>query len=153
MLFNIISIGKCKNKEINALCDEYKKRLGPYAKLSLVELAHGKGNADEIKKKEAKQILNKLKSGSFVIALDERGKSLSTLKFANFVEQQVLSGFSSFDIIIGGAEGLDDSVRQRVDLILSFSALTFPHMFVRVILFEQLYRIMSVINNHPYHRE
>jgi len=153
MQFNIISVGKCRDKSINALCDEYSKRLGAYAKTSLVELPHGKGSVSEIKSKEAESILSKVKPNSFVIALDEKGKKLSTKKFAEFIEQKSVMGFSSFDVIIGGAEGLDDSVRSRANLILSFSDLTFPHMMVRVILLEQLYRVMSLINNHPYHRE
>lgn len=153
MQFNIISVGKCRDKAINSLCAEYTKRLSIYGKSSLVELAHGKGSVGEVKSKEADSILAKIKPNSFVIALDERGKSLPTRDFAKLIEQKSVTGFSSFDIIIGGAEGLDDRIRNRADLILSFSELTFPHMLVRVILLEQLYRVMSLINNHPYHRE
>lgn len=99
MQFNIISVGKCRDKSINALCAEYTKRLSIYGKSTLVELPHGKGSVSEIKNKEADSILAKIKPNSFVIALDEKGKSFPTRDFAKFIEQKSVMGNSVFDII------------------------------------------------------
>lgn len=153
MQFNIICIGKCKDKQIISLYEEYVKRLKPFAKVNLIELNHGKGTAEEIKKQEAELIFSKVSNGSFLIALDERGKQLKTSKFAELIKQKTLSGFSDFSLVIGGAEGLHEDIRQKADFVLGLSELTFPHMLVRVIIAEQLYRITSYNNGHPYHRE
>ena len=153
MKFNIISVGKCKDKHLTSLYNEYIKRLKPYVKTSILELAHGKGNVTDVKKQEAKSILSKIADNDFVIALDEKGLELSTSKFANEIKQRTLKGIVNYTFIIGGADGLDDEVRKRADMILSLSNLTYPHMLVRLVLTEQLYRITMLNNNHPYHRE
>jgi len=153
MQFNIICVGKCKDKNIISMYDDYVKRLRPFAKVNLMELNHGRGSVDEVKKQECDAILNKVGKSSFIIALDERGKSLGTAKLADLVKQKTLEGFSDFSLIIGGAEGLHEDIRQKANLVLSLSALTYPHMLVRVILAEQLYRITTYNNGHPYHRE
>lgn len=154
MQFNIICIGKCKDKHINAIYDDYAKRFKPFgAKISITELNHGKGTVDEIKSQEKDSILAKVPSSSFLIALDERGKQFKTSKFANLIEQKNLSGFSNYTLVIGGAEGLHPEIREKSNLVLALSEMTIPHMLVRPILAEQLYRIVTLLNNHPYHRE
>lgn len=153
MQYNIICIGKCKDKNIIILYEEFIKRLRPFAKVNILELAHAKGTVDEIKLKEANDILDKIPSSSFLIALDERGNQLKTSKFASLIKQKTLEGFSDFTLVIGGAEGLHQNVRDRANLVLGLSELTYPHMLVRVIITEQLYRITTYNNGHPYHRE
>lgn len=154
MQFNIICIGKCKDKNIIAIYDDYAKRFKPFgAKINLVELNHGKGSIDEIKAQERDLILAKVPSSSFLIALDERGKQYKTSKFANLIAQKTLEGFSSFTLVIGGAEGLHPDIRSQANLVLALSEMTLPHMLVRPILAEQLYRIVTFNSGHPYHRE
>ncbi|HAG52810.1 MAG TPA: 23S rRNA (pseudouridine(1915)-N(3))-methyltransferase RlmH [Alphaproteobacteria bacterium] len=154
MQFNIICIGKCKDKNINAIYDDYAKRFKPFsAKINLVELNHGKGSADEIKSQEKESILAKVPNSSFLIALDERGKQYKTSKFANLIAQKSLEGFSNYTLVIGGAEGLHPEIREKANLVLALSEMTLPHMLVRPILAEQLYRIITFNSGHPYHRE
>tara|TARA_Y100000588_G_scaffold104833_1_gene114352 strand:+ start:236 stop:703 length:468 start_codon:yes stop_codon:yes gene_type:complete len=154
MQFNIICIGKCKDKHINAIYDDYAKRFKPFgAKINLLELNHGKGSVDEVKLSEKDAILAKVPDSSFIIALDERGKQYKTSKFANLIAQKTLAGFSNFSLIIGGAEGLHHEIREKANLVLALSEMTLPHMLVRPILAEQLYRIVTFNNGHPYHRE
>ena len=154
MQFNIICIGKCKDKHINAIYDDYAKRFKPFgAKLNLIELGHGKGSIDEVKSQEKEAILAKVPSSSYLIALDERGKQYKTSKFANLIAQKSVSGTSNYTLVIGGAEGLHPEIREKADLVLALSEMTLPHMLVRPILAEQLYRIVTFNNGHPYHRE
>ena len=145
MKITIIAVGKLKAKEELALIARYQKRL-PW-KIKLVELS-----AQPTMEKEALRILDAVPSGSKLIALDERGADLSSVQLAKHVEQWQLTGSSHITIVIGGDEGLAQSVRDRADLILCFGALTWPHMLVRVLLMEQLYRIYSILQGHPYHR-
>lgn len=154
MQFNIICIGKCKDKNIISIYDDYVKRLKPFSvKVNLIELNHGKGSADEIKKQERDLILSKVPASSFLIALDERGKQYKTSKFAKLIEQKATEGFSNYSLVIGGAEGLHPDIRSKANLVLALSEMTLPHMLVRPILSEQLYRVVTFNSGHPYHRE
>lgn len=153
MNIHLLTIGKCREKPIIALLDEYTKRLQPFAKFHLVELPHASGRPEEIKVKEAETLRSKIPNGSLVIALDERGKQFKTSAFAKWLQTQQDQGQRDIVFMIGGAEGLDPSVRKQANLVLSFSEFTFPHMMVRPLLAEQLYRCFSYNAGHPYHRE
>jgi 23S rRNA (pseudouridine1915-N3)-methyltransferase len=85
--------------------------------------------------------------------MDERGKSLPSLKFADKIRDLQNQGRSHIQFIIGGADGLGDDIRKRADLLLSFGAQTWPHMLARVMLLEQIYRCQQILSGHPYHRE
>ena len=85
--------------------------------------------------------------------LDEKGKTITSSEFARDIELFQTSKNGKTQIIIGGADGLSDEIRQRADLLLSFGQQTWPHMMVRIMLLEQLYRAEKIIANHPYHRE
>ena len=149
----LITIGKCRDKAIISLADEYIKRLKAYGKTTLIELPHATGRPGDIKNKEAESILNKIPSDSLVIALDERGKKFGTSALADFLQTKKDQGTRALTLIIGGAEGLDEKIRQKADLTLSFSDFTFPHMLMRPLILEQLYRCFSYSAGHPYHRE
>lgn len=143
---DIICVGKLKHTSpFHSLFQEYAKRL--LGKLNLYEL-DGHSQAEEHKK-----IIEKLSASAPLIILDERGKSLSSLKFAQKLShlQEHKSGHLQF--VIGGADGLSDELRQRADLVLSFGAQTWPHMMARVMLIEQIYRAQQILAGHPYHRE
>lgn len=101
---------------------------------------------------EAQKFENAIKKDSFLIILDENGKSYSSEKFADYLESISLQN-SDITFIIGGADGIHPSLKNKANSIIKLSDLTFPHTLVRVILLEQLYRAISILNKHPYHRE
>lgn len=101
---------------------------------------------------EAERIVAAIPSDGVKVALDERGKAITTAQLADRLEDWMGHG-RDVCFLIGGADGLDETVRDRADLVLSLSKLTMPHALVRVVLAEQLYRAISIIRNHPYHRE
>ena len=130
--------------------EEYTRRLKSSLRVELEEIpqARDKGRA---KADEEKRLLERAGS-DYLVALDERGKSLTTLELAKWLGQGQQDG-RDLVIAIGGPDGHGPELLKRADLRWSLSALTFPHAMVRVILAEQLYRAVSVLQNHPYHRE
>ena len=92
-------------------------------------------------------------SKTWEIALDESGKTLSSREFADKISKWQQGGISSFAFIIGGADGLDDLVLKKAKVTWSFGRVTWPHLLVRALLAEQLYRAQTLISGHPYHRE
>jgi len=148
----VLAIGKCGKSPEKDLIERYKTRL-PW-KLEIRELAEKRGgSADDCKEKEADLILAAIPDGAKVVALDERGKTLSSAALASTVSDWQNQSISTLVFIIGGADGLSKRVRQSADLVISFGAMTWPHMMVRAMLAEQVYRIWSIIQGHPYHRE
>jgi len=101
---------------------------------------------------EAKRIAAAIPRGAIKVALDERGKTMTTRDLAGRIEGWQMEG-RDVAFVIGGADGLADSVKRDADVMWSLSALTLPHGLVRVVLAEQLYRAYSLLRNHPYHRE
>jgi len=141
-MLKIIAVGKNISflKEAEA---EYLKRLGFYSKVLLLEVKEASGSPEEVKKKEAALLLEK--AGEEFIALDERGSAYSTAGFKALVEKNMDLVF-----VIGGAFGLDDSVRKKAKKVVSLSSLTFTHQLARILLLEQLYRAHTIIKGHPY---
>lgn len=140
---------------VAAGCAEYLKRMPREMSLEIVEIkpdkrAAGK-NAVQVQEAESKRILEAA-GRDYLIALDERGQEVSTLQLAERMQGWQTQG-RDVSLAIGGADGLHDSVKSRADWLWGLSRLTLPHGMVRVMLAEQLYRALSVINNHPYHRE
>ena len=157
MKINIITVGKIKEKYLKEAIDEYKKRLSKFCNLNIVEVNESVAkieNESHIKKSlqdEAQSITSKIRN-EYVIALDIEGKEYSTVEISEKIKEITLKGASEISFIIGGSYGLDNSIKKRADLRLSFSRLTFPHQLFRVILLEQIYRVFKVINNEPYHK-
>jgi 23S rRNA (pseudouridine1915-N3)-methyltransferase len=135
---------------------EYAKRMPPEARVELVELKpeeRGAGRStDKAKAVEGERILAALPPGGTLIALDERGKAVTTQGLSVMLTEWMRDG-SHPVFAIGGADGHSDEVKARAAKLVSLSALTLPHMLVRVLLAEQLYRAWSIIARHPYHRE
>ena len=159
MNITIIAVGKLKEKYLKLAIDEYSKRLSRYCKLDFIELPDEKtpDNASEkdeliIKDKEGKLILSKIKDNAFVIAMDLKGKELSSEDFAKFISKCGVTGNSNIVFVIGGSLGLSEEVRKRANYKLCFSKMTFPHQLFRVMLLEQVYRGFRIINNEPYHK-
>jgi 23S rRNA (pseudouridine1915-N3)-methyltransferase len=152
----IISVGHKMPDWITASFNEYAKRMPREAKIELVEIkpeprTTGKTTA-QIMEVEAQRILAALPQGCLRIALDERGAQPTTKRLAEQMRDWMGEG-RDVAFIIGGADGLHDSVKQAAQHLMALSALTLPHAMVRVLLAEQLYRAYSLLHNHPYHRE
>lgn len=154
MNINIISVGKFNKSPLLDLFNGYVKKT-PW-KVSLVELEIKNSNSLEIGKKkdlEGKLILKNISKSSKIIILDENGKQHKSKEFASLLNKFAVSGDSNITFVIGGADGLSEEILNKANTKISFSKMTLPHLMVRVILAEQLYRANSIINNHPYHRE
>ncbi len=133
----------------SALFARYAERLRPALKVT--ELADGRGSAGEIKRREADAILAALPAQALVVALDMGGAALSSEAFAARLTGWIESA-RPVCFIIGGAEGLEARVIARADALISLGTLTWPHMLVRVMLAEQLFRARAIATGHPYHR-
>lgn len=155
MKLRIISVGHKMPSWVETACAEYTKRMPREATVEIIDIKPEKraaGNSTEnIQLIEAKRILEAV-GKDFCIALDERGQEVTTLQLADKFKEWQSSG-RDVSLIIGGADGLHISVKQKADWLWGLSKLTLPHAMVRVLLAEQLYRAHSVITNHPYHRE
>lgn len=145
----LVAVGRMKDKAELALVERYLKRLRP--RLDIVELADGRGSPDEIKRREAQAILAACPPQAFLIVLDEAGRSFSSPAFSEAMAEWSALG-RPLCFVIGGAEGLDAAVIERSDAKLSFGTLTWPHMLVRIMLVEQIYRAQAIAAGHPYHR-
>ncbi|MBO1326539.1 23S rRNA (pseudouridine(1915)-N(3))-methyltransferase RlmH [Acetobacter sp. TBRC 12305] len=145
----LVAIGRMKDKAELALVERYLKRLRP--RLEIVELADGRGSPEEIKRREAQAILAAIPAQSFVIALDQDGQAHDSVAFAHAMQDWMAAGRAPC-FIIGGAEGLDGAILDRADAAMSLGAMTWPHMLVRIMLVEQVYRAQAIVAGHPYHR-
>ena len=159
MNITVISVGKLKEKYLKQAIDEYSKRLTRYCKIDIIELPDEKtpDNASEkeelqIKDKEGQLILSKIKDNMFVIAMDLNAKQMTSEEFSKFIETQGIMGNSNITFVIGGSYGLADSIKNKANMHLSFSKMTFPHQLFRVILLEQIYRAYKINNNESYHK-
>ena len=156
MRISIITIGTKMPSWVSQGVEEYSRRMPRELKVEWKELPlapRGKsGNSQQLKDKEGEQILRAIPSGDRVIALDVRGKSLSTGKLAEQLSGWQMSG-DNYSLLIGGPDGLSAGCLERAERRWSLSELTLPHPLVRVLLAEQLYRAWTITVNHPYHRE
>lgn len=159
MRISIICVGKLKERYWQEAIAEYMKRLSRYHKMEIIELSDEKAPENlsaaqetEIKKKEGEKILKSIKDDAFVIALAIEGKSLTSEQLADFLAKKAVGGVSHIAFVIGGSLGLSAEVMQRADYALSFSAMTFPHQMMRVILLEQIYRAERINRKEPYHK-
>lgn len=159
MNINIICIGKLKEKYWREACAEYAKRLGAFCNLTVVELREARlpkhaseAEARVVTDKEGEEIIGNIGERDYVIALDIEGKALGSAALSNHLGRLACRGSSTVDFIIGGSLGLSDQVKRRADLRLSFSAMTFPHQMMRVILLEQIYRSFMISAGAAYHK-
>lgn len=141
---------------IISACEEYEKRMPREARIALREIRPEKRDSGrsvcQIQEAEASRIMAAMPRDAVLVALDERGEQLSTVEFSKLLEDWMRSGKDAV-FVIGGADGISQDLRERADRVLSLSRMTLPHGIARVVLVEQLYRAVSIINHHPYHRE
>lgn len=142
---DLIAIGKLKNDPLLDVFADYTKRL--QCKFTLIEL-DGKTQADQLSKIE-----DRISTQAALIVLDERGQTLSSRDFAGKIEDIQNKSYNHIQFVIGGADGLSDSIRKKASFLMSFGKQTWPHMLARVMLVEQIYRAQQIIAGHPYHRD
>lgn len=146
MKVTILAIGKCKKSSPEALL------IGEYLKRSSWQITI-KEQDNSNQQDEAKFLTQNIPHGAKVIVLDERGENIKSTELASKIANWQLNGVSELCFLIGGADGHLPSTRDRADLVLSFGKLTLPHMLMRVVLTEQIYRLQTIIAGHPYHRQ
>lgn len=158
MRYRIISVGKIKEPFYLKGIEEYLKRLKPYASIELVDGLEektspraGQNEITKILKKEGERILKLVDEKDILVALDIKGKGLSSEQFASLLRKWNNSG-SRVNLVIGASHGLSPEVKQRADYRLSFSPMTFPHQMAVLILSEQIYRGFKILKGEPYHK-
>jgi 23S rRNA (pseudouridine1915-N3)-methyltransferase len=152
MYIRILAIGNKMPDWVNEGFNEYAKRT-PFLELVEIPAEKRTKNSDiqKIIQKESEKLFSAIKSSHRVIALDVKGRSLSTEQLATELKNWQHDG-RNIDLLIGGPDGLSADILKKVEIRWSLSALTLPHPLVRILLAEQLYRAMSILQNHPYHR-
>ena len=158
LTIKIICVGKLKENYLKMAVDEYSKRLSKYCKLEIIEVPDEKipdklNNSleNEIKSKEASNIMHHLKNDSYVIALDLNGKQYTSEEFSAEI-QSISMNSSNITFIIGGSLGFSSNILNICDKIICFSKMTFPHQLIRVFLLEQIFRGFKIANKETYHR-
>ena len=148
-----------KEKYLKLGIAEFEKRLRPYAKVSIVEVADEKApeqlspvEMERVKEKEAERLLAKIGATEHVIALDLGGQMMTSEQLAERLDSLATYGKSKVTFVIGGSLGLHERMLQRADESLSFSKMTFPHQLMKLILLEQVYRAFRINHNEPYHK-
>ncbi len=144
-MIKIICVGKLKEKYLIDLSIDYLKRINKYHKIELIECK------DSNIEKEALEILKYINNKDYIVTLEIDGNKLNSIEFSNFIDKTLMN-YSNITFIIGGSNGIDNSIKRISNYKLSFSDLTFPHGLFRGILLEQIYRSFKIINNETYHK-
>ena len=159
MKLTMITVGKLKEKYWLDAVKEYKKRISKYAKIELIEVADEKepNNAspkdlEQIKDKEAERILSKIKESQHVVTLEINGKQYTSEKMAEEYQRWMNTGKSDVVFVIGGSNGIGESVKKRSNQEISFGSLTYPHQMMKVMILEQLFRVNKILRNEAYHK-
>lgn len=160
MKIKIISPGKFENSPHLQMFNDYTKRLKSRVELIELEVKNGKNLELQKLKSEEEKLINKHlhpqkpnKNDPKSVILDENGLQLTSKQFAKFISDCQNNSESELCFVIGGAGGLSDEIKNQAKTKISFGLMTFPHLMVRVMLIEQIYRAFSIIENHPYHRQ
>lgn len=152
MKVRIISVGKRQPAALRGIEEAYEKRMRQWLQLEWSYIPSSVAEVTAAVRKESEQVLRQLSPGAFVVLLDERGRQLTSSELAKSLDAW-LAGSKDLVFIIGGAYGVDETVRQQADLVWSLSALVFPHELVRTLLSEQLYRACTIRAGLPYHHQ
>src|SRR5437870_5384144 len=156
----VAAVGRLKRGAERDLAERYRARAADAGRavgiraVEVVELAESRArNADRRKSEESIALAQLIPEGAAVIVLDERGESLGTGAFTSSLQGWRDAGRPAAFFIIGGADGLSPGLRGKADLRLAFGAATWPHQLVRIMLLEQIYRAVTILSGHPYHRD
>lgn len=153
----LLVIGKTDAAYVREGIAEYEKRLTrymPYEMKVLPDVKNARNMTESLQKeKEAELINGQLQVGDWVVLLDEKGRQYTSVEFAEFLAQKMLSGIKRLVFVVGGPYGFADSVYQRANEKISLSKMTFSHQMVRMIFAEQIYRAMTILKGEPYHHD
>lgn len=159
MKIKILTVGKLKETYLKDGIQEYKKRLGSYCQMELIEVADEKApeklsdaEMEQVKVKEGNKLLSKIKESEYVISLAINGKLESSESFAALLDKVGIDGKSTITFVIGGSLGLSGEVLTRSNYSISFGKMTYPHQLMRLMLVEQVYRAYRINNGHAYHK-
>ena len=157
MNIKLLAIGKTDNKALQALIDDYTKRLSFYIKFDLEIIPDIKNvknlSESQQKEKEGELILSKLSPTDQLILLDEKGSTLSSVSFSDYLQKKLNSGTKTLVFVIGGPYGFSEEVYKKAQGKISLSLMTFSHQMVRLFFIEQLYRGFTILRNEPYHHQ
>ncbi len=155
MNIELVVVGKTDSREVGALVEEYKGRIGHYTRFGITIIPDIKNTRSmsetEQKRAEGESILRLLQASDYVTLLDERGVQPTSEEFADWMQKRMASGCKRLVFIIGGPYGFSEEVYARANGKIALSKMTFSHQIVRAIFAEQLYRSLTIINNEPYH--
>ncbi|MCM3719534.1 23S rRNA (pseudouridine(1915)-N(3))-methyltransferase RlmH [Fictibacillus phosphorivorans] len=159
MNISIVSVGKLKEKYLKQGIAEYLKRLGPYAKIEIIEVPDEKApetlsdqEMKQVKNAEGERILAKIGQDVHVIAMAIEGKAVSSEDLAENLDKLATYGKSKVAFVIGGSLGLSEAVMKRANEKISFGKITYPHQLMKLVLVEQIYRAFRINRNEPYHK-
>lgn len=145
-MIKILCIGKIKENYLNDLIQDYKTRIIKYHKIEIIEIKDTNIN------NESNKILESINDKDFNICMDINGKEYTSVELSNIIDNAFTNGYGTITFIIGGSDGINEFVKNKCNLRLSFSKLTFPHGLFRGILLEQIYRSFKILNNESYHK-
>jgi 23S rRNA (pseudouridine1915-N3)-methyltransferase len=142
--------------ELEPLLDRYFGRIKHFFPIERIEIAPERGRQSQsdvtIMRAQSARLLAAVPDRGYVIVLDERGQTFDSLKFARWLERLTIDSPHGVNFVVGGDVGIDDTIRQRADKLLSLSAMTLPHQLARLVLLEQIYRACTLMRNIPYHK-
>jgi 23S rRNA (pseudouridine1915-N3)-methyltransferase len=157
MNIKLLCIGKTDQKELDALINEYQKRISFYVKFEMIYLQDIKNrkvlSIEQQKSQEGVLLLKTFQEADFVVVLDEKGTEFSSVQFSDFLSKKMLSGLKNLVFVIGGPYGFSKDVYAGANQKISLSKMTFSHQMIRLIFVEQVYRGFSILGNEPYHHE
>jgi len=160
MRLSLVSVGKLKDSSERTLCARYQDRIaglsGPlgFSKLDTREFTESRAKTAQLRKQqEAQDVLSAINAAQAKVILDERGTAMRSRELASWMAEQRDDGIAQMVFVIGGPDGHEDCILRDATKKLSLSALTLPHGLARVILTEQIYRAMTILSHHPYHRD
>ena len=154
MKINVLAAGHIKEKWLQQGIEEYRKRLSKYCEIKIIEIQDVPDNfpLETILEQEGKRLLDKIRERSFVILLDLEGKEYDSLAFSRMMEKSFETGGAEITFVIGGSCGVSQELRERANLRISLSEMTFTHQMTRLFLLEQCYRGFRIIRGEPYHK-
>lgn len=154
MKFEFYFIGKTTEAYLNEGIENYCKKLGHYMNSGIkIFPSSTEKNSSKALRDESSKILKTIMPLDFVVVLDEKGKQFSSLEMSREIQKILNRSYSRMIFVIGSAYGIDDELKKRADIILSFSRFTFTHQMIRLMLVEQVYRAMTILKNESYHHE
>lgn len=157
MKIALLQTGKTSEKHVAEGLDLYTTRIRKYSGFEIISLPDLKNTRNlsvgELKIREGKRVIDTLRKDDYIVLLDERGKEMRTIEFAEWVRKQSMVPGKRIVFVIGGPWGFSDELYDLADFRLSLSKMTFPHQLVRLLFVEQLYRVMTILKGEPYHHE